>query len=179
MLVASPALEGMAAQEGAEDRPFREHFEKQRRWKKEQEKDGDEKAGDSICVFENLGKDATLVVPAYLGQGDKGSYSHFLSYLRAPSVPTSQKLALLQRVARVTLKKCMHKRKGEGGGEGVNEEELVWVSTSGMGVAWLHVRVEDRPKYYCWQEYVARGRTGTRGEGEVDEGDGRKSGKKY
>jgi len=179
MLLASPALERMAAQEDADDYPFREYFERQHKWREEKKKNGKGENGDSICVFDNLGRDATLVVPCYLGQGDKGSYSHFLSYLRAPSVPTSQKLALLQRVAQVTLDSCMHKKKADGGEVGVDNEELVWVSTSGMGVAWLHVRVEAQPKYYCWQEYVARGGTGTREEGDVHEGGGRKSGKKY
>ena len=166
MLVASPALEAMAAREGADERPFREHFEKKDRRRREQRKDDDEGNDieeEGICVFDNLGKDATLVVPAYQDQGDKDTYCHFLSYLIAPSVPTKQKLSLLQRVAQVTLDRCIRKEKKEKGEE--EEEELVWVSTSGLGVAWLHVRVEDRPKYYTWQEYVARGRTGKRGGG--------------
>lgn len=174
MLVASPALENMAEREGADDRPFREHFEKRQSRRKEHPEDD-----EGICVFDNLGKDATLVVPAYQGQGDKDTYCHLLSYLRAPSVPASQKLALLQRVGRVTLDRCMRKR-NEGKGEKEEEEEdLVWVSTSGLGVAWLHVRVEDKPKYYTWQDYVARGRVGKRGGGRRNGGGARKIGKKY
>ena len=29
----------------------------------------------------------------------------------------------------------------------------VWVSTAGAGVSWLHVRLDDRPKYYGYQPY--------------------------
>eukprot|EP01034_Spumella_vulgaris_P037636 gene37636-46431_t len=28
-----------------------------------------------------------------------------------------------------------------------------WLSTSGLGVSWLHVRVDTVPKYYNWKEY--------------------------
>jgi len=29
----------------------------------------------------------------------------------------------------------------------------VWLSTAGMGVSWLHVRLDDRPKYYGHRPY--------------------------
>jgi len=29
----------------------------------------------------------------------------------------------------------------------------VWLSTAGGGVAWLHVRLDDRPKYYGYAQY--------------------------
>ena len=28
-----------------------------------------------------------------------------------------------------------------------------WLSTAGMGVAWLHVRLDERPKYYGYALY--------------------------
>jgi hypothetical protein len=28
-----------------------------------------------------------------------------------------------------------------------------WLSTAGAGVAWLHVRLDDRPKYYGYVPY--------------------------
>lgn len=30
----------------------------------------------------------------------------------------------------------------------------VWISTHGNGVPWLHIRVCNRPKYYCNRQYV-------------------------
>ena len=32
-------------------------------------------------------------------------------------------------------------------------EKPVWLSTAGMGVAWLHVRLDQRPKYYAHRPY--------------------------
>jgi hypothetical protein len=32
-------------------------------------------------------------------------------------------------------------------------QKPVWLSTAGMGVAWLHVRLDDRPKYYGYMPY--------------------------
>lgn len=29
----------------------------------------------------------------------------------------------------------------------------VWLSTAGAAVAWLHVRLDDRPKYYAYSPY--------------------------
>lgn len=28
-----------------------------------------------------------------------------------------------------------------------------WVSTSGLGVHWLHLRIDIKPKYYSYQPY--------------------------
>jgi hypothetical protein len=29
----------------------------------------------------------------------------------------------------------------------------VWLSTAGGGVSWLHVRLDDQPKYYGFEPY--------------------------
>ena len=33
------------------------------------------------------------------------------------------------------------------------KEEKVWMSTSGLGVYWLHLRLDSRPKYYTHDPY--------------------------
>ena len=33
------------------------------------------------------------------------------------------------------------------------DDRPVWLSTAGMGIAWLHIRLDDRPKYYGYREY--------------------------
>lgn len=33
----------------------------------------------------------------------------------------------------------------------------LWVSTSGLGVSWLHVRLDSRPKYYTYAPYKQPG----------------------
>jgi hypothetical protein len=30
----------------------------------------------------------------------------------------------------------------------------IWLSTAGMGVAWLHIRLDERPKYYSHKPYA-------------------------
>jgi len=30
-----------------------------------------------------------------------------------------------------------------------------WLSTAGLGVYWLHLRLDSRPKYYRYQPYKA------------------------
>ena len=32
-------------------------------------------------------------------------------------------------------------------------DKPTWLSTAGMGVAWLHVRLDQRPKYYAHRPY--------------------------
>jgi hypothetical protein len=34
-----------------------------------------------------------------------------------------------------------------------NRRKPVWLSTAGAGVSWLHVRLDDRPKYYGYRPY--------------------------
>ena len=63
-------------------------------------------------------------------------------------------------VVRALMKKAM--RKGsEGNGaparspsaDEVGNDVPVWTSTSGLGVYWLHVRLDSRPKYYQHQPF--------------------------
>ena len=88
-----------------------------------------------IVVFENLGKDATLVVPKKETQDL--AYVHLASFLR--QAPESQKDALWSEVSKAMLKK-------------LNNNPL-WLNTAGMGVAWVHIRLDTRPKYYHYQPY--------------------------
>jgi hypothetical protein len=37
--------------------------------------------------------------------------------------------------------------------DGAMGEEPRWLSTSGLGVFWLHVRLDQRPKYYAHTPY--------------------------
>ena len=34
-----------------------------------------------------------------------------------------------------------------------NHNKLLWLSTHGKGVAWLHVRIDDSPKYISYIPY--------------------------
>ena len=87
-------------------------------------------SADSVVSFTNLGGDATLVVP--VPAGPTAHHGHLAAFVRG--APEAQQHALWQGVA-----SAMMRRLGS---------RPVWLSTAGAGVSWLHVRLDDRPKYY-------------------------------
>jgi len=92
--------------------------------------------GKSVVAFDNLGGDASLVVPT--PAADDSAYGHLAAFVR--HAPEDQQHALWQEAAR-----AMKRRVGG---------KPVWLSTAGMGVAWLHVRLDSRPKYYGHRPYT-------------------------
>ena len=90
---------------------------------------------DSVLTFPNLGGDAVLVAPRPIDSA--GDYAHLGAFLR--NAPVSQQEMLLMKLAEAVLAQ-------------VGERPL-WISTSGLGVYWLHVRLDSRPKYYTYAPY--------------------------
>lgn len=88
-----------------------------------------------IVVFENLGKDAVLVAPS--PRAPDSAYSHLAAFTR--DGPGPQNHALWQVVGRTMQQRLTNRP--------------VWLSTAGGGVAWLHVRLDRRPKYYGFGPY--------------------------
>lgn len=91
---------------------------------------------ESIAVFDNLGGDARLIAPAPI-QRDL-NYSHIGVFTK--NAPMKQQHALWQKTGEVT--------------GALLTERLLWLNTAGGGVAWLHVRLDSRPKYYRHRPYV-------------------------
>ena len=89
---------------------------------------------DGIVVFENLDKDAILVVPSPNGPT---SYDHLATFIR--SAPDSQRHALWHVVGQMMQR--------------LLTDHPLWLSTAGGGVAWVHVRLDSRPKYYGHAPY--------------------------
>jgi uncharacterized protein DUF6940 len=92
-------------------------------------------ADDGVISFPNLNHDAILVVPRPLGHSS--AYGHIAGFLR--EAPEAQKHSLWRLVG-----KLMEDRLGS---------TPVWLSTAGAGVPWLHVRLDQRPKYYSHAPY--------------------------
>ncbi len=90
---------------------------------------------EGIVEFENLGKDALLVVPS--PRGPDSAYGHLAAFVRG--APEWQKHALWRVVGQVTQRR-------------INDRSL-WLSTAGGGVPWLHVRLDSTPKYYGYTPY--------------------------
>ena len=88
-----------------------------------------------IASFANLGRDAWLVAPAPDGPAD--DYAHLAAFAR--KAPADQQHALWQAV-------------GDAAAERLSDIPF-WLSTSGLGIAWLHVRLDERPKYYTYAPY--------------------------
>jgi hypothetical protein len=93
------------------------------------------KSVGSVVVFENLGGDAELVAPC--PQGPPQHYAHLAAFARA--APQAQRHELFRRLAQTIETRL--------------SENPLWVSTSGLGVYWLHVRLDSRPKYYTFEPY--------------------------
>lgn len=94
-----------------------------------------DQAEDGVSVFSNLGGDAIMVVPCALVE--PSAYGHLAAFVRL--APELQRDALWR-----TVGKAMACRVGG---------KPVWLSTAGGGVSWLHVRLDDRPKYYGFAPY--------------------------
>jgi hypothetical protein len=92
-------------------------------------------AGEAVATFRNLGRDAVLVAPSPAGPAD--IYPHLAAFSRG--APIEQQHALWRAVG-TALADHMG-------------AAPVWLSTSGLGVAWLHVRLDSRPKYYSYLPY--------------------------
>ena len=90
----------------------------------------------SVVEFQNLGNDAQLIVPCPLGV--PACYVHLGAFARR--APLAQRHALVQSIAR-SFERAL-------------SPTPLWISTSGTGVAWLHVRLDTRPKYYTHQDYA-------------------------
>lgn len=88
-----------------------------------------------VVCFSNLGKDAQLIAPVPKGEVD--CYTHIGVFVR--KADKHQADVFWKRVAKETM-------------QGINEEP-VWLSTSGLGVLWLHARIDSYPKYYQTAEY--------------------------
>ena len=88
-----------------------------------------------VVEFPNLGKDAIMVVPCPIGP--ISDYGHIGAFVR--HAPEVQRHSLWKSVGAAMQRRL--------------DTKPVWLSTAGAGVSWLHVRLDDRPKYYGYAPY--------------------------
>jgi hypothetical protein len=96
-----------------------------------------------VAVFDNLGADALLVAPC--PRADPHCYTHLAAFARCAS--REQADALWRATA-----EAFETRLGNA---------PVWLSTAGLGVYWLHLRLDSRPKYYRHTPYTDAGLPGS------------------
>lgn len=90
-----------------------------------------------IVVFDILGADAKLIAPSPSGDLN---YSHIGVFTN--NAPIEQQHRLWQITGRVTEKHI--------------SDQPLWLNTAGGGVAWLHIRLDSRPKYYRHRPYMRK-----------------------
>ncbi|MEZ5961798.1 MAG: hypothetical protein R3C30_15450 [Hyphomonadaceae bacterium] len=90
-----------------------------------------------VVARTNLGGDAELIVPCDSGEG---AYAHLVSFLR--TAPRGQIRTLWRKTGEVAERWMQ-----------ASPQRPLWISTSGLGVSWLHVRIDARPKYYSHGPY--------------------------
>lgn len=89
-----------------------------------------------VVDFMNLGKNARLVVPTK--KTDEEIYNHLGKFIRYAK--NEQIIETFKRVG-ITIFEEMEKQK------------IIWLNTAGLGVIWLHIRMDTRPKYYKTKGY--------------------------
>jgi hypothetical protein len=103
---------------GAEKELFKEHFDTEK----------------EVVAFYNLRKDARLVTPCPTSHSI-GHYSHLATFVR--NGRKEQVDALFVLVAEEYLKELRQ-----------SPSKTIWLSTSGLGIGWVHFRLDYSPKYY-------------------------------
>jgi hypothetical protein len=95
-----------------------------------------ETAPDGIVSFQNLGGDALLIVPSpYRPTAD---YSGLAEFFR--EAPLGQQRRLWCELGRHAKSRL--------------SDRPVWLSVSGGGIQWLHLRIDSTPKYYRYGPYT-------------------------
>ncbi len=96
------------------------------------------KPGESVIEFPNLGGDATLVVPC--PREPSSAYSQISAFAR--KAPDDQQHQLWSMVGAALERRL--------------SAQPVWLNTSGLGIYWLHIRLDSSPKYYTHEPYRNR-----------------------
>ena len=90
--------------------------------------------GAFTVAFPNLGRNGVMIAPTPAKDFEGQSIGAFLSSA------SDERIADLWSVVGSEVSAQV----------GANP---IWVSTAGLGVSWLHVRIDTRPKYYRYQPY--------------------------
>ncbi len=93
-----------------------------------------------MVSFNNLGKDAFLIVPCQLDEGSPNPYTHLANFIR---LGKEQQIRTFLKEVSVQMERLLIERSGR----------KVWMSTCGLGVFWLHMRLDSSPKYYSYSPY--------------------------
>lgn len=124
---------------------------------------------DYVVSFTNLSGDSTLITPCPIiidnnidmassnnnpSEQTAVDFSHLAKFIQNADLKLIH--TLWRRVASEVLQILSDDNNSNSSNANhhhQNENRKLWISTSGLGVSWLHVRLDNRPKYYNWEEY--------------------------
>ncbi len=90
-----------------------------------------------VAMFPSLGQDAHLLAPNTQSAQPFTDLAYFTRH-----ASNLQQKALYQRLSQLLQEQISKPGR-----------KPLWLSTSGMGIAWLHIRMDSRPKYYTYKPY--------------------------
>ena len=94
------------------------------------------KTKDWAVAFRNLSGDAELIAPT--PRVDLPVYAHLAAFVLG--APEEQVIGFWRLAAEKALDKL--------------SDKSFFLSTAGLGVPWLHLRLDNRPKYYRYEPYT-------------------------
>ena len=100
---------------------------------------GINQSNNRIKHFMNPSKNTLLIVPTYNKKCDIHTYAHIANFMRYGN--NKQQHNLLKKMFKY-YEKELNKTTNQ-----------LWLSTSGKGVPWLHIRIDQIPKYITFDEY--------------------------
>ena len=95
---------------------------------------------DRVVSFPNLGNDALLIVPCNEVPDSPNIYMHVANFVRM--APDDQIKIFWREVVHQMSRRLKAKR-----------GKRLWLSTCGLGIFYLHVRLDNSPKYYSYLPY--------------------------
>lgn len=132
VLIPAPSLERIQA----DMVPFQEHFSAC--------------SNKDVISFQNLGKDARLVVPCPISSENPSliedynkNNAHLAKFIRYGNKDTI--FTLWKTMASAVIDEMNDPSR--------SPDKRLWISTSGLGVYWLHIRLDSVPKYYNYNVY--------------------------
>jgi len=96
---------------------------------------------NDIKVFPNLGKDSILISPCYNHQKNINDYIHIGRFMKR-NIDQEQKINLCKTMFNEYEKELKK-----------NPNKKLWLSTHGKGIAWFHVRIDQKSKYISYKNY--------------------------
>ncbi len=103
--------------------------------------------GALVRAFNNLGGDALLISPVKLRQGDSDAeYIHVKVFMSRNGEMEKLQARQMWKALGDGLKRLLDD-------PFTGKDQPLWVSASGLGIGWLHLRIDKFPKYYTFHPF--------------------------